>query len=524
MTSSAVAIIGAGPAGLACARWLKREGFAPVLFEQSARIGGQWSGDPMCSGVWPSLCTNTGRFMTEFSDLAHTSDAPLYPDNRVMCEYLLRYADKFDLVERVRLRTRVERIEAAPDGAWAVRAICDGETREEHFERVVVASGRFNRPVAPEIPGLSTFSGRGGIIHAFHCKAPSAYRGQRVLVGGCAVSALELACELVMQGAAKVVSANRRQRYVLPKNVAGVPIEHLIHTRFSALARETLPLSEVVDELKAFIVRSCGTPDRYGAPKPDEDVLVAGITQCQFFLPLVSEGRISVKPWLAKVEADTVHFSDGTSEPFDALVFGTGFRLHLPFLSHAIRQALGLDQNRMELYDFTFHPRLPGLAFAGLFQVAGPYLPPIELQARWIAYVWGGVRESTPGSVLQPGREWPQHSPEGVHHMPSLTLAFARNAGVEPRLEDWPELAEPLLLGPLLPASFRLSGRDSTLDAAARIRMAAPAAAAERIDSPERRALLCKVAQRRRHLTPGADGTDRGENVGLWRVLAGLGE
>ena len=46
-----VAIIGAGPAGLAVARWLKRDGFDPILFEQGDRLGGQWAADPRYSGV-----------------------------------------------------------------------------------------------------------------------------------------------------------------------------------------------------------------------------------------------------------------------------------------------------------------------------------------------------------------------------------------------------------------------------------------------------------------------------------------
>jgi 2-polyprenyl-6-methoxyphenol hydroxylase-like FAD-dependent oxidoreductase len=53
---------------------------------------------------------------------------------------------------------------------------------------------------------------------------------------------------------------------------------------------------------------------------------------------------------------------------------------------------------------------------------------------------------------------------------PSHTAAmlFARAAGVEPELGRWPELARPLLFGPLSPMSFRMSGRDSIPDAPAR--------------------------------------------------------
>lgn len=56
--------------------------------------------------------------------------------------------------------------------------------------------------------------------------------------------------------------------------------------------------------------------------------------------------------------------------------------------------------------------------------------------------------------------------------MPSVTLAFARNAGVEPVIDEWPELREALLYGPLLPISFRISGRNSLIDAADRLRAA----------------------------------------------------
>jgi dimethylaniline monooxygenase (N-oxide forming) len=71
-----VAVIGAGPAGLVMARYLKSEGFEPGLFEQGGRIGGQWSADPSHSGVWPSMRTNTSRIMTSFSDLPHDAGTP----------------------------------------------------------------------------------------------------------------------------------------------------------------------------------------------------------------------------------------------------------------------------------------------------------------------------------------------------------------------------------------------------------------------------------------------------------------
>lgn len=102
-----VAVIGAGPGGLAAARYLKSEGLEPVLFEQGERIGGQWSADPGHSGVWPAMRTNTSRIMTAFSDLPHDANSPTYPTNEAMGEYLQRYAEQFDLIRHIRFKTPV---------------------------------------------------------------------------------------------------------------------------------------------------------------------------------------------------------------------------------------------------------------------------------------------------------------------------------------------------------------------------------------------------------------------------------
>ena len=45
-----------------------------------------------------------------------------------------------------------------------------------------------------------------------------------------------------------------------------------------------------------------------------------------------------------------------------------------------------------------------------------------------------------------------------------MALLFAREAGVEPDLKAWPQLAPTLLFGPLSAISFRLSGPDHLPD------------------------------------------------------------
>lgn len=495
-----VAIIGAGPGGLVAAKYLKQQGFTPVIFDQSHRVGGQWNGASPHSGVWPSLRTNTSRVMTAFSDLPHAPGTPVYPTNQEMLAYLERFAETAGLVPHLRLSTRVEAIgRAANDAGWTVRSTeASGHTQTELFPQVVVATGRYNTPRLPAVEGLDSFSGEGGVKHTFFYKDPDRYRGQRVLVAGGSISALEIASDLAMLGAAHVTVAHRRQRYVLQKIMAGVPHDHLAFTRFAALAGETFPMEAVGQGLKDFIVRTSGSPEQYGAPAPADSVFEAGATMCQHYLPLVAEGRIQVRPWLQRVDGKTVHFTDGTSDDFDALLIGTGFDLHLPFLSDDLRRTLDLDADHMDLHGFTFHPDLPGLAFVGLFEMVGPYFPVLELQARWVAYAWSGARTAPSREEMEAGvaayrsrRGLPQPVP-----MHALALQFARQAGVEPVLQDWPELARSLLFGPLTPMSFRLNGPDRLPEAAERTAddAAAFGALTSPTFAPEQRAQLQALA------------------------------
>ncbi|WP_319431729.1 flavin-containing monooxygenase [Mycobacterium sp. RTGN5] len=457
-----VAVIGAGPAGLAVSRWLLSQGFEPSIFEQDPTLGGQWTARSGRSGVWPGMHTNTSRILTAFSDLPRDGD-PVFPSGSDVLDYLHRYAAVFDLESRVRCNTRVEAITRCDDG-WLV---CHDGQRET-FDRVVVAAGRFHTPAVPHVPGLESFSGAAGAISSYEYRGPSAYRGMRVLIAGCAVSALEIAAELATRGADRVVVTQRRQRYVLPKFVAGVPSDHRMFTRYGVLANETLAPAEVDRQLKEIVVESAGSPEQYGAPRPAESLFAAGVTLSQDYLPAVADGAITVRPWLQSVAGTTVTFSDGHAEEFDGIVFGTGFGLSLPFLDAEVRAILNLDEGGFDTDRYTFHPDLPGLAFMGMWDQSGGYFVPLELQARWIAYTWGGAVEEVSDADQRAAIAACRALGPRKTRMNLAAVMFARAAGVEPRLASWPDLRRALLFGPLAPSCFRLEGPDSLADAPAR--------------------------------------------------------
>ena len=459
-----VAVIGAGPGGLVTARWLCSQGFEPTIFEQQSELGGQWTGQPGLTGVWPAMYTNTSRVLTAFSDLEHEGDQT-FVSNRDVLAYLNRYADVFGLRARIRFGQRVGSVSRSGTG-WQVTH--DGA--DEPFDRVVVASGRFRSPAIPDVPGIETFSGSAGAMSTFDYRGAKPYEGKRVLVAGCAVSALDIATELARLGAARVVVTQRRQRYVLPKFAAGVPSDHRIFTRYGTLANETLPPAEVDRQLREIVVEANGSPEQYGAPAPDPSLFAAGVTLNQGYLPLVAEGRITVRPWMTSIDGMRVTFADGRADEFDGILFGTGFALDLPFLSDDVRATLDVDAVHLDADRFTFHPDHPGLAMVGMWDQSGGYFVPLELQARWIAYTWGGAAPA-PDKRAQREAIAGYRARRGLSQktrMNLVALAFARAAGVEPQLENWPDVRRALLFGPLAPSCFRLEGPDALPDGQAR--------------------------------------------------------
>ena len=459
-----VGVIGAGPAGLVVSRWLVSRGFEPTLFEQADDLGGQWTGTPGGSGVWPAMHTNTSRVLTAFSDLEPEGDV-VYPAAADVLRYLRRYAGRFDLTRRIRLGTRIDRLCRGEQG-W----VLEHDGAEEAFDRVVVASGRFHTPTVPPVPGLEAFSGAAGAVSTYHYKEPERYRGLRMLVAGCAVSALEIATELVHNGAARVVVTQRRQRYVLPKFAAGVPSDHRIFTRYGVLAEEALPRDEVERQLKEIVVEAGGSPEQYGAPAPAQSLFAAGVTLNQHYLPLVGEGRIAVRPWMEAIDGKVVRFADDTAEEFDGILLGTGFDLDLPFLDDEIRDVLDLDPGHMDAHLHTFNPDLPGLAFLGMRDQSGGYFVPIELQARWVANTWAGIVPAPTDGELRDAvaRYRSRRGLSQKTRMNLIAIEFSRAGLVEPRLAAWPELRRALLFGPLAPSCFRLEGPDALPEAAER--------------------------------------------------------
>lgn len=479
-----IAIVGAGPAGLVAARWMMTRGFVPVIFEAARDLGGQWNAANPASATWPGMRTNTSRTLTAFSDLDHPAGTPVFPDRDAIHAYLHRYAESFGLIRHIRFGTQILALTRDTKGGWLLQSLSNGMGTEESFTHVILANGRHGTPDMPEIPGLDGFRGFLGAMHSAEYPGASRFSGAKVVVAGCSISALEIATELAVAGADEVTVAMRKQRYVIPKIMAGVPTDNVMFTRAAALAGEALPPEAQAQGLKAAVLAAAGNPAQYGAAAPDDHIFAAGLTQSQGFLPAVAEGRIRAAPWIEGIEGRTVTFTDGAKTEADAIIFGTGFRHGLSWLAPEIARAVRLGEPALDLFVQTLHPDLPGLAFLGQYDLIGPYFPVLELQARFVAGVFGG-QFALPAPDAQRKAMAERRAAGLPPALPMHTAAvlFARLAGCEPDPKHWPDQERALLFGPLTPISFRLEGPDALADAPARMQKAA--AALGRITGPD---------------------------------------
>lgn len=175
-----VAIVGAGPVGLACAVQAKREGLEAVVIEKGAVVN-SIVGYP----------TNMEFFSTpELIEIGgHPFPTTGYkPVREEAIEYYRRVAQVEEL--RVRLYERVERIDGSKDG---FRVVTDrGAIEARH---VVIATGFFDQPNRMDVPGEDLPK----VTHYY--KEPYPYSGQDVAVVGARNSAAKAALDCYRHGA-----------------------------------------------------------------------------------------------------------------------------------------------------------------------------------------------------------------------------------------------------------------------------------------------------------------------------------
>ena len=345
---SDVAVVGAGPAGIAAALALKDRGLRPLVIDQADQVVASWR------GRYDRLRLNSSRPFSHLPGRRFPRGTPLFPSRDELIEYLDRHAHEEGL--ELRLGTRVERIDR-DDGGWALETSAGAV----HAPQVVVATGYEQEPCIPEWPGREGFAGE--LLHAGEYKNPAPFRERTVLVVGPGCSGMEIAYDLAEGGAGKVwLSARTPPNIVLRTGPGPLPGDVVAVFFFH------LPL-RIGDAASRFGRRSdLGDLTEYGLPIPEEGLFSrmrrtgqAPAIVDKEVIEAVKAGRIEVVRGVESLDATGVTLAGGARVEPDAVVAATGYRRALePLVGHL--GVLGEGGTPRAVGEA---PAAPGLRFIG---------------------------------------------------------------------------------------------------------------------------------------------------------------
>lgn len=359
-TEQQIALIGAGPSGLAGARCLQKHGIPFQGFEAHGEVGGLWNiGNPR-STVYESAHLISSKRMTEFLEFPMPEHVADYPSHRELLDYFRAFADHFGLNAHYRFHTRVLTAEPesdAPDTLWRLTTQTgDAAPETALYKGVVIANGTLAEPSRPRFEG--SFGGE--IWHTAQYKSATQLTGKRVLIVGAGNSGCDIAVDAVHHARSIDISV-RRGYYFVPKYVFGRPAD-------SVGGKITLPpwLKQRIDStiLKWFT----GDPVRFGFPKPAYRMYESHPVVNSLILYHIGHGDVRVRADVARLDGHTVHFKDGRSGEYDLILTATGYKLHYPFIDHALLNWQGMAPR---LYLNIFAPRFDRLAVLGMVEASG---------------------------------------------------------------------------------------------------------------------------------------------------------
>ncbi|KIV92819.1 hypothetical protein PV10_04085 [Exophiala mesophila] len=252
---SRVAILGAGPSGLAFAKVLLAEktsfqNLVITIFEQRNQVGGIWNLSAnvisktvavpqsdknygtgvdenqdkashsleLESPLYDYLETNVPKQLMPYAGVPFPDEDPLFPSHGAVLKYLQGYANNVlggDASATADLRFGVKIREVAllqGEGAsgkdtWEIQSehLASGNIKTETYDAVVVANGHYTVPYIPEIEGAAEWNRKypGTILHSKAYRRPQDFAGKKVLVIGNSASGLDIAAQIGFMGQPK---------------------------------------------------------------------------------------------------------------------------------------------------------------------------------------------------------------------------------------------------------------------------------------------------------------------------------
>ncbi|KAH7708902.1 CBN-FMO-2 protein [Aphelenchoides avenae] len=401
------AIVGAGPSGLAAARWALAYDIEPVVFEATDWIGGIWCYRPEdgeYATVMKTTTINTSKELCAFSDCPPPAEYANFMRHDAYMDYLRMYADQHDLLTHVRFKHPVVQVRRAPDydasGKWTVEyKDPNGNLQEESFDCVLVAVGHNNMPNFPGPeeewwPGQEKFKGR--ILHTKQYKEASGFDDSVSVVVGCGNSAMDAAVDLSRVTKKAYLSVRRGVYLYTRLGEYGWPMDLKFITRFTAYFWRTYMPKWLMERQALKRVNKRFDHALYGL-KPDHSILARQGTINDELPSRILTGTVVVKPAIKEFTENGIVWADGNrTEPVDNVILATGYRVKFDMIEEG--KLIPMKGNFARLYKYIYPVgeiflRHNTLGVIGLIQPSGPVVTAAEMQARFFFHQ---LRSRTP--------------------------------------------------------------------------------------------------------------------------------
>lgn len=344
-----VAIIGAGPAGLAVAACLRQAGVDFILLEKEQQAAPAWRRH------YDRVHLHTTKHYSSLPFVPFPKHYPRYVPRDLFVEYLDAYAQRFDL--KPRFGETVKAITRKGRG-WHV----DATSNPLRAKHVVIASGYNAEPLRPGFAGIDSFMGK--TLHSADYRNATPFAGQSVLVIGMGNTGAEIALDLAENGAQPTISV-RGGVHIVPRELFGVPIQMV------GMATRLMPQG-INDAVFPFILDLVlGRLEKHGLKRPKQGLLqqIAVASRIPVIdvgtVRKIREGAVKIAPDIAEISERGARFADGKHSEFDAIIFATGFRPgYAKFLEPSIqphRSGVTAQASDLGLYLVGFHNAVTGL-------------------------------------------------------------------------------------------------------------------------------------------------------------------
>ena len=339
MIDARVAIVGAGPSGLAACQVLAQRGIPFDCFEKGSDVGGLWryENDNALASAYATLHLNTSRKTARYTSYPMPEHYPDFPHHTQMLAYLEDYAEHFGLrtASASARRSRQSSPRAGPGRCAGARATA--RRRAHATQPCSSQAGTTGSPRQLDL-GLPGQRSRESSCTPTSTGPRRAFAGKNVLVVGVGDSAMDIACDISRVSRMTFLAA-RRGAWIVPKYLGGAPLGEVgRQAPIPPANRRRGGLGHAVQHRPPH-VRAQNRTDPRTATGPrsararsrvrrrDADGLRGASSRASGI------GRVTPKPWISRSTANGCTSRTVQSRSIDAIVYCIGYKIALPFLA-----------------------------------------------------------------------------------------------------------------------------------------------------------------------------------------------